>query len=203
MMLAAITPAVLAVFQVASSSPGTMRQADPSAPVAVLAVRAPVIDGKPDDGVWRDAELITEFREFQPREDGDPRFATEARVAYDAHNFYVFVRMFDPHPDSILHLMARRDVRTASDQIKIIIDSYRDRRTGYEFAVNPAGVKRDYAIYNDAQPGMRCGTWPPRSTPWVGPQSSAFPCPSCGTLPAPATRSGSGCGGTYSVTPSG
>ena len=32
-----------------------------------------------------------------------------------------------------------------TDQIKIIIDSYHDRRTGYEFAVNPAGVKRDYS----------------------------------------------------------
>src|SRR2546422_2576382 len=60
-------------------------------------------------------------------------------------------RAFDPHPDSILRLLARRDVRAATDQLKIIIDSYHDRRSGYEFAVNPAGVKRDYAIYNDTQ----------------------------------------------------
>ena len=30
-----------------------------------------------------------------------------------------------------------------------MLDSYHDRRTGYEFVVNPAGVKADYAIYND------------------------------------------------------
>jgi len=30
-----------------------------------------------------------------------------------------------------------------------MLDPYHDRRTGYEFAVNPAGVKTDYAIYND------------------------------------------------------
>src|SRR5256884_4740939 len=54
-----------------------------------------------------------------------------------------------PHPDSILKILARRDVRAPTDQLKIVIDSYHDRRTGYEFAVNPAGVKRDYAIYND------------------------------------------------------
>ncbi|MDE3053802.1 MAG: carbohydrate binding family 9 domain-containing protein, partial [Gemmatimonadota bacterium] len=47
-------------------------------------------------------------------------------------------------------LLSRRDVKTASDQIKIMIDSYHDLRTGYEFAVNPAGVKRDYYTYNDA-----------------------------------------------------
>ena len=113
------------------------------------AVRAVVIDGKDDDAVWSEAPAITTFREFSPREDGPPRFATAAKVAYDDRNFYAFIRAFDPHPDSILKILARRDVRAPTDQLKIVIDSYHDRRTGYEFAVNPAGVKRDYAIYND------------------------------------------------------
>jgi hypothetical protein len=111
----------------------------------------PAIDGADDDEIWRVAPLITGFREFQPVEDKDPRFATEARVAYDERFFYVFVRAYDPAPDSILRLLSRRDVRSASDQIKIVIDSYHDRRTGFEFAVNPAGVKRDYAIYDDGR----------------------------------------------------
>jgi len=42
-------------------------------------------------------------------------------------------------------------VKTQSDQLKIMLDSYHDRRTGYEFAVNPAGVKRDYYLYQDTQ----------------------------------------------------
>ena len=49
--------------------------------VARRAVRAVVIDGKDDDEVWRAAPAITAFREFSPREDGPPRFATEAKVA--------------------------------------------------------------------------------------------------------------------------
>jgi uncharacterized protein DUF5916/cellulose/xylan binding protein with CBM9 domain len=116
---------------------------------AALAAKPPVIDGRDDDEVWRLATPITGFRQFRPVEDGEPSFRTETKVAYDARNFYVFIRAFDPHPDSILKLLARRDVRTASDQLKIIIDSYHDRRTGYEFAVNPAGVKRDFAVYDD------------------------------------------------------
>src|SRR5437588_7930652 len=118
---------------------------------AVRAVVPVVIDGRDDDAVWRIAQPITQFREFQPKEDGDPRFATEAKVAYDDRYFYVFIRAFDPHPDSILKLLARRDVRAATDQLKIMVDSYHDRRSGFEFAVNPAGVKRDYAMYNDSQ----------------------------------------------------
>jgi hypothetical protein len=72
-----------------------------------------------------------------------------AKVAYDARHVYVFVRAFDSHPDSIIRLLSRRDDQTASDQIIVMIDSYHDRRSGYEFVVNPLGVKADYAIYND------------------------------------------------------
>src|SRR6266550_1522965 len=118
---------------------------------AVRAVQAPTIDGRDDDAVWRLAPPITQFREFQPREDGDPRFGTLVQVAYDDRYLYLFIRAFDPHPDSILKLLARRDVRAATDQLKVMIDSYHDRRNGFEFAVNPAGVKRDYAVYNDNQ----------------------------------------------------
>jgi len=141
------------VLQSAASSTGGGPGASSGAKraTAVRATSPVVIDGRDDDPVWRVAPPITQFREFQPKEDGDPRFATEAKVAYDDRNLYVFIRAFDPHPDSILKLLARRDIRAATDQLKIMIDSYHDRRNGFEFAVNPAGVKRDYAIYNDTQ----------------------------------------------------
>src|SRR5437016_14380185 len=172
---------------------------------AVRAAHPPAIDGRDDDPVWREAPAITQFREFQPKQDGDPRFATEAKVAYDDRNIYVFIRAFDPHPDSILRLLARRDVRAATDQLKILIDSYHDRRSGYEFAVNPAGVKRDYAIYNDTQEDdawTPCGRSPRPSTRSAGRPSSESRCRSSATCPAAPTRSASACGVTSSPTPS-
>ncbi len=116
---------------------------------AVRADQPPVLDGRDDDPIWARAPLITGFREIRPSEDGEPRQRTAGRIAYDARNLYVFVRAYDTAPDSIVTLLSRRDVQTASDQIIVMIDSYHDRRTGYEFAVNPAGVKADYAIYDD------------------------------------------------------
>src|SRR5437899_192499 len=145
---------VLFAIALQSTASGASGAGPSSAAKQATAVRARfpvVIDGRDDDAVWRAAPAITLFREFQPKEDGDPRFATEAKVAYDDRNFYVFIRAFDPHPDSILKLLARRDVRAATDQLKIMLDSEHDRRSGFEFAVNPAGVKRDYAMYNDSQ----------------------------------------------------
>ena len=118
---------------------------------ATRVVQPPAIDGSDADAAWGAAAPITAFRQFDPVEDAEPSMRTEARITHDDAHLYVFVRAFDPRPDSIIALLSRRDVRTASDQIKLMIDSYRDRRTAFEFAVNPAGVKRDYYAYEDGR----------------------------------------------------
>ncbi len=129
------------------------RQApDPPATNQVTATHAdqpPVIDGRDDDAVWKQATPITDFQEWRPSEGGRPKLPTVAKIAYDAANLYVFVRAFDPHPDSIITVLARRDYFTPSDMIWLFLDSYHDRRTGFEFGVNPSGVKLDAQIYND------------------------------------------------------
>ncbi len=135
---------------------------EPSAGVAeaVRAPRAPVIDGRDDDPIWREARPITDFKEWQPNEGRAPRFATEARIAYDAAYLYVFIRAFDAHPDSIARLLARRDNFPPTDKAGIIIDSYHDRRTAWEFFVTPSGVKYDAAVYNDGdEDGAWDGVW--------------------------------------------
>jgi hypothetical protein len=129
------------------------------------ATRAPVIDGREGDEAWTSAAEITAFRVYDPVEDGEPSMRTTARITYDARNIYVLVRAYDPHPDSIVALLSRRDVRTQSDQIKVVIDSYFDHRTGYEFCVNPAGVKRDFSIANDGEEDVSWdGVWDVRTT---------------------------------------
>ena len=147
----------LAAVTLASQSPQAptpQRRADPPAQpaksvTAAHATQAPVIDGRDDDAVWRDAKPITEFQEWRPTEGGAPKLPTQAKVAYDAGNLFVFVRCFDPHPDSIITVLARRDYFTPSDMVWLFLDSYHDRRTGFEFGVNPSGVKLDAQIYND------------------------------------------------------
>src|SRR6266550_1970998 len=114
------------------------------------------IDARDDDAAWRSAPPITQFQEWRPNEGKAARFKTEAKIAYDAANLYVFVRAFDPHPDSIKKILERRDTFTSSDMIWIFVDSYHDKRTGYEFGVNAAGVKMDQAVYDD---GNEDGAW--------------------------------------------
>lgn len=147
---------VLLVIQGQASLPETASAPPVTSASAIRAATPPMLDGSDDDPIWRTAPLIDDFAMARPREGGEPRFRTTARLAYDEHYLYAFIRAFDPHPDSIVSLLSRRDDQTASDQLILMLDSYHDQRTGYEFVVNPAGVKADYAIYND---GDEDGAW--------------------------------------------
>src|SRR5215213_2128247 len=160
---AAVLPAFLAATL--QGSPASARDsASTRVSTAVRAEESMSIDGRDSEGVWARAPRVTAFRQFQPRVDVDPTLRTEFRVAYDERNLYIFVRMFDPHPDSIMHALSRRDVRGPSDQVKVLIDSYNDERSGYEFAVNPDGVKRDYSMSNDGNEDISWnGVWDVRT----------------------------------------
>ena len=125
-------------------------RATSTAATASRAAAPPVLDGRDDDAAWRTAQVIDQFLEYEPRQGAESRFRTELRVTYDDRYLYILGRMFDPAPDSIISLLSRRDVRTESEQLKLVIDSYHDRRTAYQFITNPAGVKRDFYVYNDA-----------------------------------------------------
>jgi hypothetical protein len=138
-----------ATSRITSAPPNAPASARTTTATAIRAESPPVLDGRPHDPVWQTAPEITGFLEYEPDEGAETRFETIAHVAYDDRNLYVLVRMYDPAPDSIVSLLARRDERVASEQLKIVIDSYHDRRTAYQFAVNPAGVKRDFYVYND------------------------------------------------------
>ena len=71
------------------------------------------------------------------------------RVAYDSTSVYVAVRAMEPERDRLVGMLTRRDESSPSDWIRVIVDSYRDRRTAYEFSVNVAGVKQDRYWFAD------------------------------------------------------
>ena len=143
------TPSVTLAGRPIETVPARAAHATANAAMATRAPVAPTLDGKTDDPAWQNAQIIDQFLQYEPNEGTESRFRTEARVTYDDRNLYVLARMYDPAPDSIISILSRRDVRTASEQLKLVIDSYNDKKTGYEFIVNPAGVKRDFSVSND------------------------------------------------------
>jgi hypothetical protein len=115
----------------------------------VTEANAVKLDGEFTERSWEQAVPITAFLQRDPKEGAPPTYPTEVRVLYDRNYLYVAVRAFDSDPGKIVGLRTRRDSESPSDWIRVILDSYHDRRTAYEFAVNPAGVKQDTYWFAD------------------------------------------------------
>src|SRR5213083_2360794 len=116
---------------------------------AVRVDRAPVVDGRLDDPDWALAPPITGLVQTDPDEGRPVSEPTEVRVLYDATAVYVGARLFDAAPAKIVRRLARRDASTHSDEFRVFLDSYHDRRTAFEFIVNAAGVRKDVLIGDD------------------------------------------------------
>ena len=77
--------------------------------VAVRLSSAPKVDGKLDDNVWKSANLYSDFIQNRPIEGAKPTYPTEVKIAYTDFAIYVYAKLFDSHPDSILHQLGKRD----------------------------------------------------------------------------------------------
>ena len=128
------------------AGPANARVDAVAVPASARAVRA---GGELSDEFWQSIAPVDAFVERDPVEGGVPSQRTEFRVAYDASTIFVKVLAYDTEPAGIRSYLTRRDGDSPSDWIRVLIDSYHDKRTAYEFAVNPAGVKSDRYWYND------------------------------------------------------
>ncbi len=136
---------VAATAVVEATSPPTARITATPIPEAT----AIKVDGELNDAIWQSVPPVKGFLQREPREGAAPTFETEARVAYDATALYVAVQAFDSDPQRIVGIRTRRDEGSPSDWISVLVDSFHDRRSAFEFDVNPAGVKQDSYWFND------------------------------------------------------
>jgi len=118
---------------------------------AARTAEAPKLDGRPDDPVWQLAPPYTQFLEQYPEEGRVPpsEFRTEVRVLHDDRTLFILVVCHDPQPGLVQRQLGRRDTVLVGDAVEIGIDSTHDRRTGWYFGVNAAGVLRDGLFYGD------------------------------------------------------
>ena len=142
----------------------TVLGARASAQQSISAVRleqqSPRVDGRLTESVWSTAPAITRLLQREPDEGAPALENTEVRFAYDDDALYVGARMFSADPAGIRALVTRRDREGSSEQIVISLDTYRDRRTAYSFAVTPAGVRIDYYHASDNE-GDSDSDWNP------------------------------------------
>jgi len=120
--------------------------------VAVRVDTAPVIDGRLDEAVWAKAQPIGPLRQEEPEENVPASEETDVRLLYDAQNLYIGVRCYDHEPDKITATRLNRDPDLGTDdRLRVLIDTFRDRRNAYEFEVNPLGARGDALLTNNGQ----------------------------------------------------
>ena len=115
------------------------------------AAEPPTIDGVLDEAVWRTAALIDTFTQQEPS-DGEPATErTEVRLLYDANALYIGVHAFDSEPDGVIATEMRRDSPRMLDEdnFQIILDTFRDSRSGYMFVTNPLGAKLEQQVFEE------------------------------------------------------
>lgn len=115
---------------------------------AVFTETPPVIDGSVDEDVWRNASMINELFQREPKA-GDPvSEKTEFFFLYDQNNIYIGIHCYDD-PKGITAKELARDVSLGEDdRVQIILDTYLDGRSGYWFQIGPRGSIGD-ALVNE------------------------------------------------------
>jgi hypothetical protein len=103
---------------------------------------APVIDGKLEEEVWKQAAVFKDFYQISPGDNVRPTLPTEVFIGYDAKHLYFAFHCFD-EPGKVRATIPKRDNIFVDDTIRVFLDTFNDKRRAYVLAFNPFGVQQD------------------------------------------------------------
>jgi hypothetical protein len=150
-------------------TPPAVMVRDAEGRVTIRAVRVdepPRIDAILDEEHYRTLPPITDFIQQDPDEGQLATEPTLVWILFDARNIYIAARCRDSQPSRIVANDMRRDGRNVSqnDNISIVLDTFHDRRNGYEFLMNSIGGAWDTQITDERDANRDWNTpWVPRS----------------------------------------
>ena len=124
---------------------------------AKRASRPPMVDGVLDEPVWRDAAMFDSFTQQEPADGAPATERTEVRILYDAEHLYIGVRAFDSVASGVIATEMRRDSPQLleEDNFQVILDTFRDSRSGYMFVTNPLGAKLEQQVFEEGSGNLR------------------------------------------------
>jgi hypothetical protein len=132
----------------------TARPQEVSRPsIAGVTASGPIhVDGRLDEGAWSEADSIGSLFMIEPVVNGKPTFPTVVKILLTAKNIYLGIRCYDDDPEKIVAFSKARDSELEDeDYLKIILDTYRDGRNGYIFAINPFAARYDALVSRNGE----------------------------------------------------
>lgn len=147
-------PAALASAQAPAGDPAPVYHGrSGNVAVAPPRIRAAIrIDGLLDESAWRSAALLTGFSQYSPVDGAPAADSTEVLVMYADHSLYFGIRAFESH-GPVTAVLADRDRINTDDHVRLILDTFNDRRRALVFATNPRGVQSDGTLTDNASGG--------------------------------------------------
>jgi hypothetical protein len=107
-----------------------------------LFAKAPVIDGKLDDDVWKSATVFKDFYQWRPSDTSAASARTEVFAGYDSRFIYFAFHAYDD-PAKVRASVAKRDSIFDDDVVGLLLDTFNDKRRAYELFFNPLGIQQD------------------------------------------------------------
>jgi hypothetical protein len=133
-----------------AAKPGLVLPPEKAQPVRMPRFdKPPVIDGKLDDEIWKQATVLKDFYQIQPGDNIAPSKPTEVMLGYDSKFIYVAFHCYD-EPDKVRATIPKRDNIWNDDYVGILFDTFNDGRKAYEFDFSPLGIQAD-GIWTDGQ----------------------------------------------------
>ncbi|MFC2098479.1 DUF5916 domain-containing protein [Bacteroidota bacterium] len=116
--------------------------------IACFTAEQPIkVDGWLNEEDWSKADSITTLYMVEPVVNGTPSFQTVVKILVKPKNIYLGIKCFDDQPDEIVAFSKARDSELENeDYLKVILDTYRDGRNGYIFAINPFAARYDALV---------------------------------------------------------
>jgi hypothetical protein len=110
------------------------------------------IDGRLDEGAWAQADSIRNLTQIEPVEGREPTGRTVVRALVTGDAIVFGIRADDPEAAHITSFSRNRDASlTSEDNIRLVLDTYLDGRSGYVFIVNPYGARYDALVANQGE----------------------------------------------------
>ena len=148
LLLLSLLPALVG----AQFDPATANVA-PSATAVRIPDGAIVLDGRPDEAVWRSSRPATGFWETFPADTSRVADQTEIWFGYDDRNLYVAAKCYVRGTDFVIPSL-RRDYRAGgNDNLTLVFNPFKDKTNAIVFGMNPLGVTREALIYNGGESG--------------------------------------------------
>lgn len=101
------------------------------------------LTGKLTDPLWKLAMPVQLNFEIQPGENTPARQRTFVYVLYNSDYIYFGFNCLDSNAKLIRTHITDRDKMTDDDFVGVILDTYGNRQSGYEFMVNPFSIQFD------------------------------------------------------------